>query len=164
VTYPIMKSYLQKAYEREIDVPSSDTIAAWEREHIPDLERIANQLRTAGVPVDTTLVVSKFVSVKVSQPEVWLSRPELKYEVTGYVESFQRGEERHQVMCRSLGKICQNHYDLMRWILSGLHEAGVQLLLGTDSGWGDVASFQVSRSRTSCASWSRTASHLMKPC
>jgi imidazolonepropionase-like amidohydrolase len=130
--------HVAEAVDREIDMSSSDRIEAWEREHVPDLEHIADQLRTAEVPVETTLFGSECISVIVSQPEVWLSRPELKYEVTGYVESFQRGNERHQVLCRSLGTICQAHFDLMRWILSGLHEAGVQLLLGTDSGEGSM--------------------------
>ena len=131
-------NHIAEAVDREIDMSSSDTIEAWKGEHVRDLEHIAGQLQTAGVPVDTTLAGSEHISVKVSQPEVWLSSPDLKYEATGYVESFQRGEERDQVLCRGLGGVCPNHFGLMRWILSGLHEADVQLLLGTDSGWGDV--------------------------
>ena len=134
-----LRPYLREAFDREIDVSSSDTVADWEREHVLTLERIADQLRTAGVPVDTNVVVSESAPMIVSHPEAWLSRPELKFEITGYVESFQRGETDHQVACRSMEKFCRNlKYEFDRWILSGLHEAGVQLLLATDSGAGGM--------------------------
>jgi imidazolonepropionase-like amidohydrolase len=130
---------MKEAILRDVDISSSETVKAWEREHIPDLERIADQLRTAGVPLCTNVIIFESFPLKGFQPEVWLSRPELKYEMTGYVESFQRGEERHRAMCRSFGKICQNFsFDFELWLLAGLHQAGVQLLLATDSGEGGM--------------------------
>jgi hypothetical protein len=129
-----LRRYFLEATSREIDMSSSDTVRAWEREHVPTLERIADQLRAAGVLVCTTLVVSESAPVIALHPEAWLSRPELMYE-TGYVESFQRGETDHQAACRSLENFCENlKYEFDRWILSGLHEAGVPLLVGTDTG------------------------------
>jgi imidazolonepropionase-like amidohydrolase len=135
-----------EATRREIDFSSRDTVEAWEREHIPDLERIADQLRTAGVLVDTTLAIAESAPAIALHPEAWLSRPELMFEMTGYVESFQRGESRYQVACRGHENFCENlKYEWDCWILSGLHKAGVQLLLGSDTavGQGIVAGFSI---------------------
>jgi imidazolonepropionase-like amidohydrolase len=139
---------MDKAYG-QIDMSSRDTVAAWESEHILDLKRIADQIRTAGVPVCTTLAIAESAPVIALHPEAWVARPELKFEMVGYVESFKRGESRYQVACRrnvQMKKYCENvKYEFDRWILSGLHEAGVQLLLGSDTavGQGIVAGFSI---------------------
>ncbi|MCD4699016.1 MAG: amidohydrolase family protein, partial [Phycisphaerae bacterium] len=65
-------------------------------------------------------------------------RPENKFFESGYLQSFQLGEEKHQVQCRGVEDICAFKYGVDRWILKSLHAAGVILLLGTDSGTGGM--------------------------
>jgi imidazolonepropionase-like amidohydrolase len=62
-----------------------------------------------------------------------------------YLKSVRRGEEYHQVECRGIEGLCAFKYDLDRWILRGLHAAGVELLLGTDAigGIGIVPGFSI---------------------
>jgi imidazolonepropionase-like amidohydrolase len=55
-----------------------------------------------------------------------------------YLEQFQRGEEKHQVQFRSLEDLAAFKYTVDRWLLVGLHDAGILLLLGTDSGTGGM--------------------------
>jgi imidazolonepropionase-like amidohydrolase len=49
------------------------------------------------------------------------------------LESVRRGKEYQQLECRGIEDICAIKYEFDRWILRGLHTAGVQLLLGTDA-------------------------------
>ncbi len=133
-----MRTYIWDTVRSQIDVSSRDTVAAWEKEHIPSLERAADQLRTAGVTVSTSLAVAASAPIIKLHPEAWLSRPELKYEITGYIESFLNGEEYHLIGCRTMQNFCENlKYSFDLWILHGLKAADVQLLLGTDSGIGN---------------------------
>jgi hypothetical protein len=107
-------------------------------ENIATLEHITDQLITAQVPVCTTMVVDDVIQVKLFQSDAFLARPENRYFESGYLESFQRGEEKHQVQCQGVEAICAFKYDIDRWILKGLHDSGVLLLLGTDSGTGGM--------------------------
>lgn len=68
----------------------------------------------------------------------FLNHPENICFEAGYLESFRRGEEKHQVQCRGIENLCAFKYGIDRWILNGLHNGGVLLLLGTDSGTGGM--------------------------
>jgi hypothetical protein len=75
---------------------------------------------------------------KLFQPDVFLARPENRYFESGYLERFQRGEEKHQVQCQGVEELCAFKSEIDRWILQGLHAGDVLLLLGTDSGTGGM--------------------------
>ena len=102
------------------------------------LMRIAEQLRSADVPVCTTLVIDDVIQWKLFQPEAFLSRSENRYLPPVYLEQFRHGEEKHQVQFRGIEDLAVLKYDLDRWLLAGLREAGIVLLLGTDSGTGGM--------------------------
>ena len=67
-----------------------------------------------------------------------LTRPENIYFEKGYLASFKNGAEKHQVQCQGVEGICAFKYDIDRWILKGLHDGNVMLLLGTDLGTGGM--------------------------
>jgi hypothetical protein len=67
-----------------------------------------------------------------------MTRPENVYCEAGYLETLQRGEEKHQRQCRGIEDLCALKDAIDRWVLAGLHDAGVLLLLGTDSGTGGM--------------------------
>jgi hypothetical protein len=102
------------------------------------LMRIAEQLRSADVPVCTTLVIDDVIQWKLFQPEAFLSRSENRYLPPVYLEQFRHGEEKHQVQFRGIEDLAAFKYDLDRWLLAGLREAGILLLLGSDSGTGGM--------------------------
>ncbi len=131
-------SYIAESALLQFDMSSSTLQADFERENIETLARIADQLRSANVPVCTTMVVDDVIQLKLFQPEAFLERPENIYFEKGYLESFQRGEEKHQVQCRGVEDLCAFKYSIDRWMLGSLHDAGVLLLLGTDSGTGGM--------------------------
>jgi len=112
--------------------------ADFERDHVEKLAVIAAQLKAGDVPVCTTMVVDDVIQQKLFAPQDFLKRPENAYFEAGYLATFQRGEEKHQVQCRGIESLCAAKHDIDRWLLRGLHEADVLLLLGTDSGTGGM--------------------------
>jgi hypothetical protein len=122
----------------ELDLSSNTIVIDFETENAATLIDINRQLRNAHIPVCTTMVVDDVIQWKLFQPEVFLERPENIYFENGYLENFQTGEEKHQIQCRGIEDLCVFKYDIDRWVLRGLHDAGVLLLLGTDSGTGGM--------------------------
>ncbi len=127
-------------------VPTSSTpLADFEMENQSTLERIATQLQTAGVSVCTTIDVAGTNRMRLFQPEAFLAHPENRFLDPEYLELFRRGEEYHQVGSRGWEDIFALEYGIDTWILAGLHDAGVQLVLGTDAigGIGIVPGYSV---------------------
>ena len=122
----------------QFDMSSSTLQADFETDNLDTLTRITDQLCSANVPVCTTMVVDDVIQWKLFQPEAFLERPENIYFERGYLEIFRHGEEKHQVQCRGVEDLCAFKYSIDRWVLGSLHDAGVLLLLGTDSGTGGM--------------------------
>jgi hypothetical protein len=131
-------SHLVQAALLQWDMSSSTLQADFQRENAGTLASITTRLRSAHVPVCTTMVIDDIIHWKLFQPEAFLERPENAYQERGYLESFQRGEEKHQRQFRGMEDVAIFKYGVDRWVLAGLHDAGVLLLLGTDSGTGGM--------------------------
>ena len=131
-------TYIAGAALLQFDLSSSTLQADFEKENIDTLAHISQQLQTENIPVCTTMVVDDVIQFKLFQPGVFLERPENIYFEKGYLESFHQGKEKHQVQCSEIESLCAFKYVIDRWILDGLHDAGVQLLLGTDAGTGGM--------------------------
>jgi hypothetical protein len=130
--------YFVESILLQLDISSSTLQADFEMENIETLEYITNQLRSANVPVCTTMVVDDVIQLKLFQPETFLERPENIYFERGYLESFRQGEEKHQVQFEGIEALAAFKYGIDRWALVGLQKAGILLLLGTDSGTGGM--------------------------
>lgn len=130
--------YLVESFMLQTDPSSSTLQADFEMENLTTLSDITAQLRTAQVPVCTTMAVDDVIQLKLFHPDTFLDRPENKFFETGYLKSFQSGEEKHQIQCRGIEGICALKYGIDRWVLKNLHDAGILLLLGTDSGTGGM--------------------------
>jgi imidazolonepropionase-like amidohydrolase len=130
--------YVAESVLQQVDRSSGTLVADFEREHAADLARIASQLAASDVPVCTTLVIDDVIQAKLFQPEAFLERPENVYFEAGYLQTLQRGQEKHQLQCRGIEDLCAFKDSVDRWVLRGLHDAGVLLLLGTDSGTGGM--------------------------
>ncbi len=84
------------------------------------------------------MVIDDVIQLKLFDPEAFLSRLENVYFEEGYLDSYELGNEKHLVQCKDVEEFCALKYDIDRWILNGLHEGEVLLLLGTDSGTGGM--------------------------
>jgi hypothetical protein len=131
-------TYIAEVVTSQVDPESGDFQTDFAEKHIETLIGIATRLKEDQVPVCTTMVIDDLIQMKLFAPEAFLTRPENRYFEEGYVEVFQSGEEKHQVQCRGIETLCAFKYDIDRWVLQGLHKAGVLLLLGTDSGTGGM--------------------------
>jgi hypothetical protein len=76
--------------------------------------------------------------MKLFQSEKFVNRPENIYFEKGYLEEYLLGSEKHLVQCQGVEEVCEFKKELDLWILQGLHDAGVLLVLGTDSGTGGM--------------------------
>lgn len=130
--------YVAGAVLLQLDMSSRTLQADFEVAHAETLARMAEQLRSAQVPVCTTMVLDDVIQWKLFKPEAFLARPENRYLERGYLERFRRGEEKHQLQFRGLENLAVLKYGIDRWVLGSLHDAGVLLLLGTDSGTGGM--------------------------
>jgi hypothetical protein len=131
-------SYIIESVLKQLDLSSSTLQTDFEVENSKTLSRITDQLRSEDVPVCTTMVVDDVIQLKLFKLDIFLERPETKYQERGYLESLQQGVEKHQVQCRGAESLCAFKYDIDRWVLGRLHEDGVLLLLSTDSGTGGM--------------------------
>jgi hypothetical protein len=123
---------------RQFDLNSSTYQADFEKENSASLQHIVRLLQSRNIPVCTTMVIDDVIQLKLFQPDLFLARSENRYFESGYLETFQRGEEKHQAQCQGVQDMCAFKYVIDRWILQGLHAGDVLLLLGTDSGTGGM--------------------------
>ena len=134
------RPYLIGSAIHQFEISTGFNEADFNRQHVDSLARIIEQLRSAGAPVCTTMVIDDVIQLKLFQPQIFLDRPENRYSPVGYLDLFRRGKEKHQLQFKGIEDIAAFKYGIDRWILTGLHEAGIPLLLGTDSGTGGMGS------------------------
>ena len=120
------------------DFSSSEFLAEFQADNRAMMDSIAERLRTADVPVCTTMVVDDVIQWKLFHTDAFLARPENRYLPTEYIESVRRGEEKHQVQLAGMEPLAAFKYDVDRWVLRELHDAGVLLVAGTDAGTGGM--------------------------
>lgn len=97
---------------------------------------VATKVRSANIPVCTTLFLDEVIVEKLYEPEQFLSKPENKYLPRKYLAAFRQGREKHQMQFRGGGDFAFFKRTLDRILLKYLKEAEVFLVLGTDAGTG----------------------------
>jgi imidazolonepropionase-like amidohydrolase len=97
---------------------------------------VATKMRSANIPVCTTLFLDEVIVEKLYEPEQFLSKPENKYLPRKYLAAFRQGREKHQMQFRGGGDFAFFKRTLDRILLKYLKEAEVFLVLGTDAGTG----------------------------
>jgi len=130
--------YLIASAMQQFEISAGFSEVDFNRQYGDTLARIIEQLGSAGAPVCTTMVIDDVIQLKLFQPQIFLDRPESRYSPAGYLDLFRRGEEKHQLQFRGIEELAAFKYSIDRWILAGLHQAGIPLLLGTDSGTGGM--------------------------
>ena len=120
------------------DFSSATLLADFEIDNVEILENITDRLRSADVSVCTTMAIDDIIQWKLFHPETFLDRSENQYLPSAYLEDFRSGEERHQVQFRGMEALASFKYGVDRWVLTGLQQAGILLLVGTDSGTGSM--------------------------
>jgi hypothetical protein len=122
----------------QLDLSSSTSVTDFKEDHLETVARIADQLRSANVPVCTTMVIDDVIQTKLFDRETFLRRAENRYLPSGYLDSVRSGEEKHQVMFEDREALAAFKVDIDRWILTELRKSDATLLLGTDAGTGGM--------------------------
>jgi hypothetical protein len=123
---------------RTFEVEDDDFLQNFSKDNEALLDSITKMLLDSETPVVTTMVIDRIVIQKNFQKDIFLLKPENVYFKIGYLEGYLEGDEKHLNQCRSLEAFCAAKAELDRWILQGLHEAEVLLVLGTDAGTGGM--------------------------
>ena len=98
------------------------------------ISSIIKRLKTANIPVCTTLVVDDVIVQKLFEPDAFLSRPQSRYLHQKYKHAFLQGYEKHQVQFKGIEALAPFKYGLDKLLLIELHRAGISLIMGTDAG------------------------------
>lgn len=130
--------YLVGSALQQFEISSGFDRSVFDRQYAETMTRIIEQLRSAGALVCTTMVIDDVIQVKLFQPQTFLDRPENRYSPVGYLDLFRRGEEKHQLQFKGVEDLAAFKYDIDCWVLTELHQVGIPLLLGTDSGTGGM--------------------------
>jgi len=99
---------------------------------------LINKLKTANIPVCTTLVVDAVIVQKLFEPGTFLARPQNAYLPPAYQQAFRQGREKHQIQFKEIRELAPFKHDLDKALLGELHRAGVPIVLGTDAGSGGM--------------------------
>ena len=122
-------------------IQQNDISAGFDLKNITDNQKkrissIIKRLKSANVPVCTTLVVDDVIVQKLFKPDTFLSRPQSIYLPQKYKQAFLQGKEKHQVQFKGIKALAPFKYGLDKSLLIGIHRAGIPLILGTDAGTG----------------------------
>jgi hypothetical protein len=100
------------------------------------LASVINKLKSAQIPVCTTLVVDDVIVQKLFKPDEFVARLQSRYLPQTYKEAFLQGKEKHQKQFKGIEELAPFKYGLDKTLLLELHRAGLPLVLGTDAGTG----------------------------
>jgi hypothetical protein len=135
--FDIFRNILAQAavkYSRDLKLSGE----ALEKKHGKNISEVAGKLKGTGVPVCTTLVIADGIASKFSSAEAFLARPENRYLPEAYLDTFRLGHEKHQVLFKGREDLAIFKYNMEKILAKELRQAGVTLLLGTDSGTGGM--------------------------
>jgi len=127
-------SYLINSAMGQFDLASGFNEAEFAHLHAETMQHILKELRAYGTPICTTIVVDDVIQQKLFELDAFLARPEIGFIPTAYLDLLRLGEEKHQLQFSGIEDLAVYKYGIDRWLLTELHQAGVPLLLGTDSG------------------------------
>jgi hypothetical protein len=130
--------YLIQSAMQQFDLVSGFNEAEFALQHTDTMQQIVEQLNINGTPIDTTMVVDDVIQQKMFKLEAFIARPESNFLPTAYLDLLRSGKEKHQLQFAGIKNLAIYKYEIDRWILAELHQAGIPLLLGTDSGTGGM--------------------------
>ena len=78
---------------------------------------IIKKLKSANIPVCTTLVVDDIIVQKLFKPDAFLARPQSRYLPQKYKQAFLQGKEKHQIQFKGIEKLAPFKYGLDKTLL-----------------------------------------------
>jgi len=102
------------------------------------LSAVIHKMKSADIPICSTLVVDDVIVQKLFNPDSFLARPQNRYLPHNYREAFLEGKEKHQLQFKGIETLAPFKYGLDQTLLAECHRAGIPIVLGTDAGTGKM--------------------------
>jgi len=102
------------------------------------LVNVISILQSNNIPLCTTMIVDHILVEKLFSPGTFLSRPELIFMPLDYLTAFNQGVEKHQRQFQGIEDLATFKYDLDKFLLNELHQAGIPVLLSSDAGTAEM--------------------------
>lgn len=112
----------------------------------PALDKIVEKVKKSGMMITPTLIVPTMIQEQLYNKDRFLSRPELKYALPGFLEEYNDGQNTYDIQLKSLIKqvgvkakgddghlFIQYFLGTSQMFVKKLNDAGVPLLLSTDT-------------------------------
>lgn len=96
------------------------------------LNKIAEKIKSANIPVHTTLSIDEDIVMKLFHPEDYQKRIDWDYFPEDYKEAFLQGKDKHQTQFRGIEHLIHPKIALDSALCYKLHKAGIPLVFGTD--------------------------------
>jgi|GEM_PF-793533 len=110
------------------------------------IDAIVTKVKNAGLFINTTLIVDWMINEQLFEKEKFLKRPELQYMMKSFMPEYLAGKNRYRLMLNALmeknkdlakgdngSKFFDMYLEVNKQLTKKLHDAGVLLLLGTDT-------------------------------
>lgn len=130
--------YLIGCIFQQNDIAAGFNFGDFQEKYGDRLAEVVSLLYSNNIPVCTTMIIDDLIVEKLFAPGTFLSRPEIMYMPQDYISAFNSGQEKHQVQFRGIEDLAPFKYDFDKFLFNELHQAGVLLLLSTDSGTGGM--------------------------
>jgi imidazolonepropionase-like amidohydrolase len=126
--------YLIGCVLRQYDISSGFDLGDFQTRYGDRLATVISILQSNNIPLCTTMIIDDRIVEKLFEPGTFLSRPEIIYLPQDYLTKFSQGTEKHQMQFQGIEDLAPYKYDLDKFLLNELHQAGIPLLLSTDAG------------------------------
>ncbi len=126
--------YLIGRVLQQNDVASGFDLGDFQARYGDRLATVISILQSNNIPLCTTMIVDDLIVEKLFAPGTFLSRPEISYMPQDYLTEFSQGVEKHQMQFQGIEDLATYKYDLDKFLLNELHQAGIPLLLSSDAG------------------------------
>jgi hypothetical protein len=128
---------IHKAMQQN-DVSSGFDIQRISQAQRDRLFAVIRELKSADIPVCSTLVVDDVIVQKLFTPDAFLARPQNLYLPPDYRQAFLQGKEKHQLQFKGIKNLALFKFGLDQTLLAECHRAGIPIVLGTDAGSGKM--------------------------
>jgi hypothetical protein len=126
--------YLIGCVLQQYDVASGFDPRDFQARYGNRLATVISLLQSNNIPLCTNMIVDDLIVEKLFAPGAFLSRPEIRYMPQDYLTKFSQGVEKHQMQLQGIEDLATLKYDMDKFLLQALHQAGIPLLLSTDAG------------------------------
>ncbi len=126
--------YLIGCILRQNDIASGFDLEDIQTRYGDRLATVISLLQSNNIPICTTMIVDDLIVEKLFDPNTFISRPEIIYLPQDYLAKFNQGAEKHQMQLQGIENLAPYKYEMDKFLLKELHQAGIPLLLSSDAG------------------------------